>query len=110
MLLLWCGLLLGGAGPSKRTQPVRIGALTDSWGPTPIVVGLRDGLQELGYHVVIIPSDTQRAAIRAMQRVLATIARDGSAAAMIDDMASFKDREAVVDTAGYLARDRRYSA
>jgi len=66
-------------------------------------------LQELGYsghH----PSDTQRAAIKAMQRVLATIARDGSAAAMIDDMASFKDREAVVDTAGYLARDRRYGA
>jgi len=25
-------------------------------------------------------------------------------------MASFKEREAVVDTAGYLARDRRYSA
>jgi 2-methylisocitrate lyase-like PEP mutase family enzyme len=67
-------------------------------------------LQELGYHVVIIPSDTQRAAIRAMQRVLAAIARDGSAAAMIDDMASFTEREAVVDTAGYLARDRRYCA
>jgi len=77
-------------------------------GKTPLLPASR--LQELGYHVVIIPSDTQRAAIRAMQRVLATIARDGSAAAMIDDMASFKDREAVVDTAGYLALDRRYSA
>jgi 2-methylisocitrate lyase-like PEP mutase family enzyme len=77
-------------------------------GKTPLLPASR--LQELGYHVVIIPSDTQRAAIKAMQRVLATIARDGSAAAMIDDMASFKDREAVVDTAGYLARDRRYSA
>ncbi len=76
-------------------------------GKTPLLPASR--LQELGYHVVIIPSDTQRAAIKAMQRVLATIARDGSAAAMIDDMASFKDREAVVDTAGYLARDRRYS-
>ena len=49
MLLLWSGLLLGGAGPAKRPQPVRIGALTDSWGPTPIVAGLRDGLQALGY-------------------------------------------------------------
>jgi 2-methylisocitrate lyase-like PEP mutase family enzyme len=77
-------------------------------GKTPLLPASR--LQELGYHVVIIPSDTQRAAIKAMQRVLATIARDGSAAAMIDDMASFRDREAVVDTAGYLARDRRYSA
>jgi 2-methylisocitrate lyase-like PEP mutase family enzyme len=77
-------------------------------GKTPLLPASR--LQELGYHAVIIPSDTQRAAIKAMQRILATIARDGSAAAMIDDMASFRDREAVVDTAGYLARDRRYSA
>lgn len=28
---------------------MRIGALTTSWGPTPGIVGLRDGLQELGY-------------------------------------------------------------
>jgi 2-methylisocitrate lyase-like PEP mutase family enzyme len=77
-------------------------------GKTPLLPAAR--LQELGYHLVIIPSDTQRAAIKAMQRVLAAIARDGSAAAMIGDMASFQEREAVVDTAGYLARDRRYGA
>jgi len=77
-------------------------------GKTPLLPAAR--LEALGYHVVIIPSDTQRAAIKAMQRVLAAIARDGSAAAMIDDMASFKEREAVVDTAGYLARDKRYGA
>lgn len=34
------------AEPSKL---VRIGALTDSWGATPGVAGLRDGLVELGY-------------------------------------------------------------
>jgi putative ABC transport system substrate-binding protein len=28
---------------------VKIGALTESWGPTPSIVGLRDGLTELGY-------------------------------------------------------------
>jgi putative tryptophan/tyrosine transport system substrate-binding protein len=28
---------------------IKIGALTDSWGPTPAIIGLRDGLQELGY-------------------------------------------------------------
>jgi 2-methylisocitrate lyase-like PEP mutase family enzyme len=77
-------------------------------GKTPLLPVSR--LQEFGYHVVIIPSDTQRAAIKAMQRVLATIARDGSAAAMIDDMASFKEREAVIDTAGFLALDRKYSS
>ena len=59
---------------------------------------------------VIIPSDTQRAAIKAMQRVLETIARDGSAGAMTDDMASFAERETVVDAAGFLERDQRYGA
>ena len=51
-----CGLLLfsphlffGVARGAQRAEPVRIGALTDSWGPTPGVVGLRDGLKELGY-------------------------------------------------------------
>ena len=37
------------ADAAERTQPVRIGVLTDSWGPTPGVVGLRDGLKALGY-------------------------------------------------------------
>jgi 2-methylisocitrate lyase-like PEP mutase family enzyme len=77
-------------------------------GKTPLLPASR--LQEFGYHVVIIPSDTQRAAIKAMQRVLATIARDGSAATMIDDMVSFKEREAVIDTPGFLALDQRYSS
>jgi 2-methylisocitrate lyase-like PEP mutase family enzyme len=75
-------------------------------GKTPLLPVSR--LQTLGYHVVIIPSDTQRAAIRAMQRVLSAIARDGSAASMRGDMASFAERETIVDTAAYLARGRSY--
>jgi 2-methylisocitrate lyase-like PEP mutase family enzyme len=75
-------------------------------GKTPLLPVQR--LEQLGYHLVIIPSDTQRAAIAAMQRVLATIGRDGSAAAMADDMVSFKQREEVVDTGAYLARGQRY--
>ena len=43
-LLLVCDI-----GAAERKKPVLIGALTDSWGPTPGVVGLRDGLKELGY-------------------------------------------------------------
>lgn len=35
-----------GARPARL---VKIGALTESWGPTPGIIGLRDGLQELGY-------------------------------------------------------------
>lgn len=77
-------------------------------GKTPLLPIAR--LQELGYHCVIIPSDTQRAAIKAMQRVLAAIARDGSSAAMSADMASFKERETIIDTAGFLDRDQRYGS
>jgi len=67
-------------------------------------------LETFGYHAVIIPSDTQRAAIKAMQRVLAAIARDGSAASMAADMVSFKDRELVIDTPAYIERDKRYAS
>ena len=77
-------------------------------GKTPLLPAGR--LEELGYHVVIIPSDTQRAAIRAMQRALELIARDGSSAAMTADMVSFKEREVVVGTGDYLDRDKRYAS
>src|SRR5262245_26072607 len=49
MLLLSSRLLTGSVGADERAQPVKIGVLTASWGPTPEVVGLRDGLVELGY-------------------------------------------------------------
>ena len=49
-LLLVSGWLLpGGLCADERDRPIRIGALTPSWGPPPQVVGLRDGLVELGY-------------------------------------------------------------
>ncbi len=50
LLLLSSGLFIRGVSRAERSGPVRIGALTASWGPTPPVVGLRDGLLELGYH------------------------------------------------------------
>ena len=49
-------------------------------------------------------------AIRIMDDMLAAIARDGSSASLADQMASFNERETVVDTASYLARDARYAA
>ena len=75
-------------------------------GKTPLVPVAR--LATLGYRIVIIPSDLQRAAIRAIDDVLAAIARDGSSAALADRMATFKEREDIVDTAGWLARDAKY--
>jgi putative ABC transport system substrate-binding protein len=47
--LVVSGLLMGEASAAERAQPILIGALNSSWGPTPYEVGLRDGLRELGY-------------------------------------------------------------
>lgn len=41
--------LIGRAGAGPPGRLIKIGALTESWGPTPAIIGLRDGLQELGY-------------------------------------------------------------
>ena len=41
--------LIGHGIAAQPARPIKIGALTESWGPTPAIVGLRDGLQELGY-------------------------------------------------------------
>jgi putative ABC transport system substrate-binding protein len=54
-VLLVLGIVLTLAGPMARATDaqaprlVKIGALTESWGPTPSTAGLRDGLQQLGY-------------------------------------------------------------
>jgi hypothetical protein len=49
LFLVSGGLLVGGTGAAERTRPFHIGALTNSWGPTPQIVGLRDGLVALSY-------------------------------------------------------------
>ena len=102
--------------PTSESEIAEIAKRLPGWklinmfegGKTPLVAASR--LEALGYHVVIIPGDTQRAAIKAMQRALAAIARDGSTASMRADMVSFKEREAVVDTAAYLDRDKLYAS
>ncbi|MGH7392113.1 MAG: ABC transporter substrate-binding protein [Candidatus Rokuibacteriota bacterium] len=48
-LVLMSSGLMNGEVAAQPPRPIRIGALTQSWGPTPAIVGLRDGLQELGY-------------------------------------------------------------
>jgi 2-methylisocitrate lyase-like PEP mutase family enzyme len=102
--------------PTSEAEIAEIAKRVTGWklinmfegGKTPLLPVSR--LEALGYHLVIIPSDTQRAAIKAMQRVLAAIGRDGSSASMVPDMVSFKEREALVDTAAYLDRGKRYAS
>jgi len=54
MLGVIIALTVGGfigseSGAGQHTSPVLIGALTEAWGPTPVIIGLRNGLVELGY-------------------------------------------------------------
>lgn len=46
---LACAWLTAAPAEGQRSSLIRIGALTEAWGPTTLLVGLRDGLQELGY-------------------------------------------------------------
>jgi 2-methylisocitrate lyase-like PEP mutase family enzyme len=75
-------------------------------GKTPLM-SFQD-LEALGYKIVIVPSDTQRAAIAAMRRVLEAIRRDGHSGALASEMVSFNNRELIVDTARYLAAGDRF--
>lgn len=72
-------------------------------GKTP-VVPITD-LQAWGYNVVIIPSDLQRAAIKAMQTVLDKIHIHGNSEAVDEQLATFKEREEIVGTKRYLDID-----
>ncbi|PHQ81347.1 MAG: isocitrate lyase [Coxiella sp. (in: Bacteria)] len=69
-------------------------------GKTPIVPVER--LKELGYQIVIIPSDLQRAAIKAMQNTLHAIKKDGDSHSVDAQMATFDERETIIDTTSYL--------
>jgi putative ABC transport system substrate-binding protein len=48
-LLMISGLMTRGVSHAGRSGPFRIGVLTEGWGPPPQVVGMRDGLVEMGY-------------------------------------------------------------
>ncbi len=48
-MLVGGGLVPGSAIAQQRAAPILIGALTESWGPTPAIVGLRDGLVAMGH-------------------------------------------------------------
>lgn len=77
-------------------------------GKTPLVPA--DELARMGYAIVIIPSDLQRAAIHAMRATLEAIGRDGHSMAVADRMAPFAERERIVGTAEWMELDARYAA
>ena len=65
-------------------------------------------LEEMGFRLGIYPSQTHRAAIRAAQRVLAAMKRDGDTSAVEADLATFQDREDAVGTARWRELEEKY--
>lgn len=69
-------------------------------GKTPLVE--KQKLAELGYKLIIIPSDSQRAAAKAIQDTFAVIHKHGDSSSMQDRLLSFNEREAIINTKAYL--------
>lgn len=76
-------------------------------GKTPLLSASR--LQELGYSLMIVPSDLQRAAIYGMQRAAEALLGEGSTASFAGHMVSFAERERLVGLEGYVELDDRYA-
>jgi len=69
-------------------------------GKTPLVSS--DELRAMGYQLIIIPSDLQRAAMAGMKKVLDEICSSGNSGAIATEIFSFKEREKVVQTDRFL--------
>jgi 2-methylisocitrate lyase-like PEP mutase family enzyme len=89
-------------------QKVRGPALVNVFegGKTPML-GAKE-LEAMGFRLGIYPSQTHRAAIRAAQRVLAAMKRDGDTSAVEAELATFQDREDAVGTASWRALEEKY--
>jgi 2-methylisocitrate lyase-like PEP mutase family enzyme len=75
-------------------------------GKTPML-GARE-LEEMGFRLGIYPSQTHRAAIRAAQRVLTAMKRDGDTSAVEAELATFQEREDAIGTAHWRALEEKY--
>jgi 2-methylisocitrate lyase-like PEP mutase family enzyme len=71
-----------------------------SGGKTPFVS--IEKLKQLDYRIVIIPSDLQRASIKAMQNTLKEIAVFGNSTKIDYQLTSFQEREKIVGTQKYF--------
>jgi 2-methylisocitrate lyase-like PEP mutase family enzyme len=75
-------------------------------GKTPLVPA--HDLERLGYQLMIVPSDLQRAAIWAMREAARRLRTEGSTEAGQEQMVSFRERDELVDLEHYEASDQRY--
>lgn len=75
-------------------------------GKTPMLE--RDEFAALGYAGILYANAAMQAAMLAMQRTLAALRRTGSLRGAEAALMSFADRQACVDHAGWVERERRY--
>src|ERR1700739_524706 len=75
-------------------------------GKTPMVAA--NELEAMGFRLGIYPSQTHRAAIRAAQKVLAALKKDGDTHRVEADLATFQEREDAVGTARWRALEEKY--
>ena len=75
-------------------------------GKTPMLPA--SALEAMGFRLGIYPSQTHRAAIRAAQRVLAALKRDGHTTKVEADLATFQEREDAVGTERWRALEAKY--
>jgi 2-methylisocitrate lyase-like PEP mutase family enzyme len=91
-------------GRSLRGVPLLVNMFKG--GKTPFLPPRR--LEAMGFRIVILPSETQRAAIHAMKEALALLKRDGSTEAMDDRLASFKERDRIVGLSEWENLEQHY--
>lgn len=78
-----------------------------SGGKTPLMSAT--DLDRLGFKIMIAPSDLQRAAIRAMQATAEELHKYGSTDRLADRMATFAERDEIVDLPTYRELESRYA-
>jgi len=75
-------------------------------GRTPLVPAQQ--LAQMGYRIMLAPSDLQRAAMFAMQEAARLLRNDGSTTALQDRMITFRERDALVGLPAWQALENRY--
>jgi 2-methylisocitrate lyase-like PEP mutase family enzyme len=75
-------------------------------GKTPLVAP--EVLESLGYRVMLVPSDLQRAAIFAIREAAEMLKLHSSTRPMADRIVTFQEREAILREADFVAMEERY--
>ncbi|HVE51410.1 MAG TPA: ABC transporter substrate-binding protein [Casimicrobiaceae bacterium] len=94
-------LLAAFAGSVSPAELVKIGALTEGWGPTPGIVGLRDGLTALGYREgeqFVIGVRFTRGDVKALPQAMRDLMSSGSTIIFANGLNAAKVAKAATTT------------